>query len=321
MQYTKLSRTGLNVSRICLGCMSFGTREKWMISLDEARMVIKKALDLGINFFDTANVYSSGDSEDFVGQLLKGRRDDVVVATKVYFPVGEGSNDSGLSRYHIVREVDRSLKRLRTDRIDLYQIHRWDHNTPIRETLETMDDLVHQGKVRYIGASSMYAWQFAKALYTSDLHGLVRFVSMQNHYNLAYREEEREMIPLCADQNIAILPWSPLARGFLSGKYKRDGTPKSKRYSHDNYLSKRYFRPEDFDVVERAEEVAAEKGVSTAQVALAWLFRKGVTAPIIGATKVKHIEEAVESLDVSLDSDDLKRLEEPYKMHPVLGHN
>jgi aryl-alcohol dehydrogenase (NADP+) len=300
--------------------MSFGTHEKWMIPLGEARAVIKKALDLGINFFDTANVYSGGDSENIVGKLLKGVRDDVVIATKVYFPVGEGPNDSGLSRFHIMREVDRSLKRLRTDRIDLYQIHRWDYGTPIRETLETMDDLVHKGKVRYIGASSMYAWQFAKALHTSEMHALVRFVSMQNHYNLVYREEEREMIPLCADEKIAIIPWSPLARGFLSGKYRRDGKLKSKRYAHDTYLSRRYFRPEDFDVVERAEEVAAEKGVSTAQIALAWLFKKGVTAPVIGATKVKHIEEAVESLYVSLDVDDVRRLEEPYRPHPILGH-
>jgi 1-deoxyxylulose-5-phosphate synthase len=321
MQYSRLGSTGLKVSRICLGTMSFGNSSEWMIEIDKARPIIKKALDLGINFFDTANVYSEGRSEEILGELLKEVRDDVVIASKVRHKVGDGVNDSGLSRFHILREIDRSLKRLQTDRIDLYQIHRWDYETPIDETLVALNDLVRGDKVRYIGASSMFAWQFAKALFTSDKLGIARFVSMQNHYNLCYREEEREMIPLCKDQGIALIPWSPLARGFLTGKYKRNQTPQSVRYRSDEILPHRFFKAEDFDVVERAEEIAKEKEVTTSEIALAWLLHKGVIAPIIGATKVEHVEEATASTALKLSSDDMKRLEEPYRLHPILGHS
>lgn len=322
MEYVNLGRAGVKVSRICLGCMSFGNSAEWMLEIDEVRPIIKKALDLGINFFDTANVYSRGRSEEIIGELLKDYREDVIIATKVYGKMGEGPNDRGLSRLHILRQIEGSLKRLQTDYVDLYQIHRWDYETPIEETLRTLDDLVHQGKVRYIGASSMWAWQFAKALWTRDRLGLERFVSMQNHYNLCYREEEREMIPLCKEEGIAIIPWSPLARGFLTGKYRRDKEPESvsERYKSDRWLRERFFRPEDWDVLDALLQVAAEKGVPPAEVALAWLFEKGVTAPIVGVTKVEHVEQAVESLEVKLTPDDIRRLEEPYKPHPVYGH-
>jgi len=320
MEYVRLGRAGVKVSRICLGCMSFGNEMDWILEIDDARPVVKHALDLGINFFDTANVYSNGRSEEIIGELLRDYRDDLILATKVYFPVGDKPNQQGLSRVHILQQIEGSLRRLRTDHVDLYQIHRWDYGTPIEETLRTLDNLVRQGKVRYIGASSMYAWQFRKALWTSDRLGLERFVSMQNHYNLCYREEEREMIPLCRDQGIGLLPWSPLAKGFLSGKYKRGEEPTSKRYKSDELLSERFFRPEDFDVVERVQEVANEKGVSTAQLAIAWLLHKGVTAPIVGPSKVEHVDEAVAALDVKLTEDDMRRLEEPYKPHRVMGH-
>jgi 1-deoxyxylulose-5-phosphate synthase len=321
MQHTRLGSTGLEISRICLGTMSFGNAEEWMVEIDKARPIVKRALDLGVNFFDTANLYSNGRSEEIVGELLEDQRDDVVIATKVRLKVGEGPNKEGLSRYHILQQARKSLKRLQTDRIDLYQIHRWDYSTPIEETLVALNDLVRQGTVGYIGASSMWAWQFAKALFISDRLGLARFVSMQNHYNLCYREEEREMIPLCKDQGIGLIPWSPLARGFLTGRYKRGKTPGTSRYKTDKYFAERFFHPEDFDVVERAEEVAKEKGATTAQVGLAWLLRKGVNAPIIGATKVEHIDEAVGSLDLQLSDDDMTRLEEPYKTHRILGHS
>ncbi|TMI32839.1 aldo/keto reductase [Candidatus Bathyarchaeota archaeon] len=321
MQYTRLGSTGLQVSRICLGTMSFGNSEEWMVEIDKARPIVKRAVDLGVNFFDTANLYSNGRSEEIVGELLKGHRDDVVIATKVRFKVGEGPNKEGLSRYHILQQVRKSLKRLQTDRIDLYQIHRWDYSTPIEETLLALNDLVRQGTVGYIGASSMWAWQFAKALFTSDDLGIVRFVSMQNHYNLCYREEEREMIPLCKDQGIGLIPWSPLARGFLTGRYKRGRAPSTSRYKTDKYFAERFFRPEDFDVVERAEEIAKEKGVTAAQIALAWLLHKGVNAPIIGATKVEHIDEAVGSVDIQLSDVEMAKLEEPYQIHRILGHS
>jgi len=319
MQYTLLGTTGLQVSRICLGTMSFGDSEEWMVEIDKARPIMKRALDLGVNFYDTANVYSNGRSEEIVGELLKDYRDDVVIATKVRLKVGEGPNREGLSRYHVMSQVKKSLKRLRTDRIDLYQTHRWDYSTPIEETVRALNDLVRQGLVNYIGTSSMFAWQFAKALAASDLLGIARFVSMQNHYNLCYREEEREMIPFCNDQGIALIPWSPLARGFLTGRYKRGGKVDTPRYRSDKYFAERFFKPEDFDVVERAEEIAKEKGVTVTQIALAWLLHKGVCAPIIGATKVEHLEDAVSSLDVKFSSDDLKRLEEPYKPHRIIG--
>ena len=321
MQYTRLGSTGLQVSRICLGTMSFGNSEEWMVEIDKARPIVKRAVDLGVNFFDTANLYSNGRSEEIVGELLKGHRDDVVIATKVRFKVGEGPNKEGLSRYHILQQVRKSLKRLQTDRIDLYQIHRWDYSTPIEETLLALNDLVRQGTVGYIGASSMWAWQFAKALFTSDDLGIVRFVSMQNHYNLCYREEEREMIPLCKDQGIGLIPWSPLARGFLTGRYKRGRAPSTSRYKTDKYFAERFFRPEDFDVVERAEEIAKEKGVTAAQIALAWLLHKGVNAPIIGATKVEHVDEAVGSVDIQLSDVEMAKLEEPYQIHRILGHS
>ena len=301
--------------------MSFGNMEEWMVEIDKARPIVRRALDLGVNFFDTANLYSNGRSEEIMGELLKDQRDDVVIATKVRLKVGEGPNKEGLSRYHILQQLRKSLKRLQTDRIDLYQIHRWDYETTIEETLLTLNDLARQGTVGYIGASSMWAWQFAKALFTSDHFGIARFVSMQNHYNLCYREEEREMIPLCKEQGIGLIPWSPLARGFLTGIYKRGERSTTSRYRTDKYFAERFFRPEDFDVVERVEEVAKEKGVTTAQVALAWLLHKGVNAPIIGATKVEHVDEAVGSLDVQLSDDDMRRLEEPYKTHRILGHS
>jgi 1-deoxyxylulose-5-phosphate synthase len=320
MEYVRLGSTGVKVSRICLGTMSFGNAAEWMLEIESAKPIIKRALDLGINFFDTANVYSNGRSEEIIGELLKGVRDDVVIATKVRGKTGDGVNDIGLSRLHIMQEAAKSLKRLKTDRIDLYQIHRWDYETPIEETLAALDDLVRSCKVDYIGASSMFAWQLAKALFLSDLRGISRFVSMQNHYSLAYREEEREMLPLCKDQGIATIPFSPLARGFLSGKYRRGDVPNTSRYRSDQLLPERFFRPEDFDVAERTDAIAKEKGVTSPQIALAWLFYKGITAPIIGATKVEHVEEAAAAVDVKLSSDDTKRLEEPYKLHPIIGH-
>jgi len=320
MEYVRLGRAGVKVSRICLGCMSFGNDADWKLGLDNARPIVKRALDLGINFFDTANYYSLGRSEEITGELLRDYRDDVVLATKVYFPMGEKPNQHGLSRLHVMKQLDSSLRRLATDHVDLYQIHRWDYETPIEETLRTLDDLVHQRKIMYIGASSMWAWQFEKALWTSDHLDLERFVSMQNHYNLCYREEEREMIPLCRDQGVGLLPWSPLAKGFLSGSYKRGEKPNSKRFKSDELLGDRFFRPEDFDVVERLEDVAKEKGVSPAQVAISWLLHKGVTAPIVGPTRVEHVEEAVAAIDVKLNEDDMRRLEEPYKPHRVIGH-
>jgi len=313
------------VSRVCFGCMSFGNDNAWKLELDEARPLVEKAIDLGINFFDTANAYSLGRSEEITGQCLKGYRDDVIVATKVRSIMGNGPNDSGLSRFHVMQQIKASLKRLQVDHIDLYQIHRWDYMTPIEETMMTLNDIVRQGMARYIGASSMFAWQFLSALHTSEKLGLEKFVSMQNHYNLIYREEEREMIPLCKEAGIAVMPWSPLARGFLTGKYKRGETPKTVRYENErmdgrNPLADRYFRPEDFDVVETVVSMAKEKDISPSQVALAWVLHKDVTAPIIGVTKVQHVEEAVEALDIKLDSDDMKRLEDPYKPHPVIGH-
>ncbi len=320
MEYVNLGRTGVKVSRICLGCMSFGNDAAWKVELDQAQKLVKKAIDLGINFFDTANVYSSGRSEEITGECLQEYRDKVIVATKVYFPMGDGLNDSGLSRRHVLQQSRASLKRLGMDCVDLYQIHRWDYNTSIEETMRALNEVVHHGYAHYIGASSMFAWQFLKALYTSERLGLESFVSMQNHYNLLYREEEREMIPLCKEQGIALIPWSPLARGFLTGKYKRGEDPKTSRYEGDKYLAERYFRSEDFEIVDTVLAVAKEKNVSPAQVALAWLLHKGVTAPIIGATKLEHIDEAVEALNIRLTAEDMTRLEAGYKPHPVLGH-
>jgi len=321
MEYVRLGRAGVKVSRICLGCMSFGNDNDWKLEVEQADPIVKRAIDLGINFYDTANYYSRGRSEEITGELLKDHRDEVVIATKVYFPMGDKPNQHGLSRIHLTEQIEDSLRRLRTDHIDLYQIHRWDYETPIEETLRTLNDFVHEGKVRYLGASSMWAWQFAKALWTSDRLRLERFVSMQNHYNLCYREEEREMIPLCRQEGVGILPWSPLAKGFLSGKYKRGEKPASKRFKSDELLGERFFRPEDFDVIERVSEVAEEKDVTPAQVAISWLLHKGVTAPIVGPTKTEHVEDAVEAINLKLTGDDMARLEEPYKVHRILGHS
>jgi aryl-alcohol dehydrogenase (NADP+) len=300
--------------------MSFGNDAAWKVELDQARPIIKKAIDLGVNFFDTANVYSLGRSEEITGECLRGYRDDMVVATKVCGRMGDKPNQSGLSRRHIRQQIRGSLKRLQMDHVDLYQIHRWDYATPIEETLRALDDLVRQGSTRYIGASSMFAWQFLKALQTSERLGVERFVSMQNHYNLVYREEEREMIPLCKEEGIGLIPWSPLAKGFLTGKYKPGEISKGTRYESDKLLRERFFKPEDFDVVEEVVRVAKEKGVTPAQIALAWLLHRGVTAPIVGATKVEHVEDAVAAIDVKLSTPDLERLEAKYKPYPIIGH-
>jgi 1-deoxyxylulose-5-phosphate synthase len=324
MEYARLGNTGVKVSRICLGCMTFGNRASWMVEEADARVVLKKAWDLGINFYDTANVYSRGRSEEILGNFLKGSREDAVVATKVYFVMGEGVNQRGISRKHIMWQISESLKRLGTDYVDLYQTHRWDYETPIVETLSTLNDLVHTGKVRYIGASSMWAWQFAKALYTSDLHGFARFVSMQNLYNLIYREEEREMIPLCKEEKIALIPWGPIAAGILSGKYFQDGKivhDENKRLAPGG--GERSFyppnQPSNDEIVRRTIELATNKGVKPVQIAIAWLLRKGVTAPIVGTAKVEHLEDFVGSLEVKISDEDSRFLEEPYVPRSVAG--
>jgi aryl-alcohol dehydrogenase (NADP+) len=326
MKYTTLGSTGLKVSRLCIGCMSFGGPDargfEWTAGYDDSKKIIDRAIDLGINFFDTADIYSNGKSEQIVGRAMEGRRNDVVIATKVGLPTGDGPDERGLGRKHVRRNLKRSLANLRTDRIDLYQIHRWDYEAPIEQVLKTLTEAVRKdGVVDHLGASSMWAWQFSKALYTSDRLGLERFKTMQNHYNLAYREEEREMIPLCAAEGVPLIPWSPLGRGFLTGKYKRRAAPSSIRYKIDVYLSKRYFKPEDFDVVERLEQVAKEKGATPAQLALAWLISKdAVASPIVGPTKLEQLEELVGATDIRLKQGDVRRLEEPYRPHPVLGH-
>jgi aryl-alcohol dehydrogenase-like predicted oxidoreductase len=325
MQHTRLGRTGLEVSRICLGCMSYGDPawRPWILDEARARDHFAAAFDLGIDFFDTADMYSNGVSETVTGKLLRehASRDDYVLASKVYFPVAAGPNRRGLSRKHVLAACDASLKRLGTDYIDLYQIHRWDETTPIDETLEALDSLVRAGKVRYLGASSMAAWQFAKALFTADARGLHRFVAMQNHYNLAYREEEREMIPLCNDQDVGVLPWSPLARGFLTGSRTRERPGPTKRAGSDGFADDMYFREEDFDLLDVLLEVAAERGLSPAKVALAWLLGvPGVTAPIVGATDVRHLKEAAEAVEVELSREEIERLEAAYRPHPILGH-
>jgi len=305
--------------------MTYGTpteRWPWALNEEQSRPFIKKAVESGINFFDTADVYSNGLSEEVTGKALKeyARRDEVVIATKVHGPMGPGPNDKGLSRKHILSAIDASLTRLGTDHVDLYQIHRWDYETPLEETLEALHDVVKMGKARYIGASSMYAWQFAHALYTSDLNGWTRFVSMQPQYNLVYREEEREMLPLCKDQGIAVIPWSPLARGLLTSKRTKGGG-ETERAKTDAFGKTIYSRDDDFHISGLVNQIAQEKGVPNAQVALAWLFSKPViTAPIIGASKPGHLEDAVASLSIKLSEDEIKRLEEPYQPHPVLDH-
>lgn len=325
MKYKVLGKTGMKVSRICIGCMSFGGPKsegfQWTLGYEDSKKIIDRAVDLGINFFDTADVYSNGQSEEIVGRSLAGRRNQVVLATKVGLPTGKGPGDRGLARGHIRKNLKRSLEHLRTDRVDLYQIHRWDYGVPIAKVLATLTEAVKEGEVDHIGASSMWARQLLQAIHTSEDKGLEKFETMQNHYNLAYREEEREMIPLCAERGIPIIPWSPLARGFLTGRYSRGSKPDNLRYRKDAYLSGRYFKPEDFDVVERLVEVAREKGVTPAQLALAWLLNKEtVCSPIVGPTKVEQLDELADSVEITLKQSDMQRLEEPYKPHPVLGH-
>src|SRR5580700_6460292 len=330
MEYTRLGKTGLKVSRICLGCMSYGEPAKgaltpgshaWTLNETDSQPFLRQALDLGINFFDTANVYSRGASEEVLGRFLKNNthRDDTVVATKVNGVMRDGPNGGGLSRKAIFTEIDASLRRLQTDYVDLYQIHRLDAETPIEETLEALDDVVKAGKARYIGASSMYAWQFAKALYIADLRGWTRFVSMQNHYNLIYREEEREMMGLCQAEGIGVIPWSPLARGRLARSTKAEGT---KRFETDQFGKTLYSQTQEADrrVVDRLGEISGKRGVSRAQVALAWMLGKpAVTSPIVGATKLQHLKDAAASTSIRLTVEEIKSLEEPYTPHPTLG--
>jgi 1-deoxyxylulose-5-phosphate synthase len=330
MEYVNLGRTGVKVSRICLGCMSYGVppagplrpgSNAWSLNEEQSEPFFRQALDAGINFFDTANVYATGDSERVLGRFLKAnaKREDTVIATKLNAVMRDGPNGGGLSRKEIFFELDESLKRLETDYVDLYQIHRWDKTTPIEETLEALNDMVRAGKVRYIGASSMWAWQFSKALYTSAKHGWAKFVTMQPHYNLVYREEEREMLPLCLDQGVGVIPWSPLARGKLTRPWDAETT---KRSESDNFAKTLYAKTAGADkrVVDRVAEVAAARGVPMAQVALAWLLTKpAITSPIVGATKLHHLQDAVAAVELKLTPDEVKSLEEPYVAHPVLG--
>ncbi len=325
MQYTNLGKTGLKVSRLCLGMMTYGSKtwREWMLSEEDAKPFVKRALDAGINFFDTADVYSFGESERITGNLLKGiKRENLVVATKVNGQMSDDPNDKGLSRKHILSSIDNSLKRLQMDYVDLYQIHRWDYDTPIEETMEALNDVVRAGKARYIGASSMFAWQFMKALHVSEMNGWTKFVSMQNHYNLVYREEEREMIPLCRDQGIGLIPWSPMARGFFAGNRKRGGGGETTRAQSDPFANELYFRDEDFVIAERADEVANERGVTASQVALAWVLNKPhIAAPIIGSSKIEHLDQAIAALEIELTENEVQSLEELYQPHPVLGHS
>ena len=326
MEYVNLGQSGLKVSRVCLGMMTYGTPEwrQWVLSEEQSRPFIQRALEAGINYFDTADMYSQGVSEEITGRALRdfARRDEVVIATKVFFPTGEGPNQRGLSRAHIMSAIDASLKRLGTDYVDLYQIHRWDYTTPIEETLEALHDVVKAGKARYIGASSMYAWQFAKSLYLADLNGWTRFISMQNHYNLVYREEEREMTALCLAEGIGMVPWSPLARGFLAGNRQREDFGSTTRAKTDEFAQSMYYNENDFQIVERVIALAKRLGVEPAQIALAWLLLKpSVTAPIVGASKMHHLEQAIAALEIELSPEDMQYLEEPYQPHPVLGHS
>lgn len=326
MQYVNLGNTGLRVSRICLGMMTYGSPQwrDWVLDEAAARPFVQHAWEAGINFFDTANMYSSGVSEEITGKLLRecAQRDQVVIATKVYFPTGPKPNQGGLSRKHILDSIDASLKRLGVEYIDLYQIHRWDPHTPIEETMEVLHDVVKAGKVRYIGASSMYAWQFAKAQQIATLNGWTRFISMQNHYNLIYREEEREMIPMCIDMGVGVIPWSPLARGFLAGNRTREqqndetARAKSDRFAHDMY-----YTDADFNIVDQLKSLATDLGVKPAQLALSWMLHKpGITAPIIGASKLYQLEEAISAAEITLSNEVIERLEAPYHPKPILGH-
>ncbi len=331
MDYVTLGKTGLKVSRLCLGTMTYGTPKwrEWVLDEERSRPFIRRAFEAGITFFDTADMYSAGASEEVLGRMLRelAPRDQVVIATKVFFPMGQGPNDRGLSRKHIFDAVDASLRRLAVDYVDLYQIHRFDYETPLEETLEALHDVVKAGKARYIGASSMFAWQFAGALALSDRHGWTRFVSMQNHYNLIYREEEREMLPLCRAEGVGVIPWSPLARGFLAGNRPRPGQAAAEahqtvRARTDDYAHQMYYQAADFAVVDRVVDLARRRGVNPAQIALAWLLAQpGVTAPIIGASRMEHLEQAIAALAIQLDDAERRYLEEAYIPHPVLGHH
>jgi aryl-alcohol dehydrogenase (NADP+) len=325
MQYVNLGKTGLKVSRLCLGMMTYGSKtwREWVLDEEATKPFVKKALDAGINFFDTADVYSLGESERVTGNVLRHfgvKRENVVIATKVRGEMSNDINDRGLSRKHIMDGIDNSLKRLQMDYVDLYQIHRWDYNTPIEETMEALNDVVRAGKARYIGASSMFAWQFAKAQHIAEMNGWTKFISMQDHYNLVYREEEREMIPLCVDSGIGLIPWSPMARGFFARN--RKGGAETSRLKTDGFFKELYNRDDDFLVADRAAEVAKERGVSASQIALAWVLSKPyISAPIIGSSKEAHLDEAIAALDIKLSEDEVKRLEELYLPHPVLGHS
>ena len=326
MEYIRLGQTGLKVSRLCMGMMTYGDPKwrPWVLPAADARPFVIRALELGINFFDTADMYSLGASEQVTGQLLRelARRDEVVIATKVFSPMGPGPNERGLSRAHILDSIDASLKRLGLDYVDLYQIHRYDPDTPIEETLQTLHEVVQAGKARYIGASSMYAWQFARMLHVSQAHGWARFVSMQNHYNLVYREEEREMLPLCRAEGVGIIPWSPLARGFLAGNRTRTEDTATMRAQTDDFAQSMYYRDNDFAVVDQLKQVAAARGVAPAQIALAWvLAQPGVTAPIIGASRIEQLDELGAALSITLSQDECNALEKLYQPHPVLGHS
>ncbi|HVZ70673.1 MAG TPA: aldo/keto reductase [Rhizomicrobium sp.] len=326
MDYVRLGKTGLKVSRICLGTMTYGSPKwrDWVLDDEASRPFIKRALEAGINFFDTADIYSLGASEEVLGRALKDfgpSRENIVVATKVFNPMGEGPNQRGLGRKHIMHAIDNSLKRLQMDYVDLYQIHRFDYGTPIEETVEALHDVVKAGKARYIGASSMFAWQFAKYLSTAEKMGKTKFVSMQNHYNLVYREEEREMMPLCRAEGIGVIPWSPLARGFLAGNRRRQDKGETTRAKSDEFAHRMYYNEGDFKVVDRVSEIAAKRGVSNAQVALAWLLAQpGVTSPIVGASKPHHLDDAIAATELKLNEDEIRALKEPYTPHPVLGH-
>ena len=325
MDYVRLGNTGLKVSQICLGCMTYGSPQwrPWVLDAEAAKPFFRKAVDGGINFFDTADMYSLGQSEVVTGRWLKefARREETVIATKVFHPQGKGPNRAGLSRKHILDAIDRSLKNLGTDHVDLYQIHRFDPETPIEETLEALHDVVKAGKARYIGASSMYAWQFARMLSTSERHGWTRFVSMQPQYNLVYREEEREMLPLCQSEGIGVIPWSPLARGFLAGGRAKPGEGETERSRTDEFSPRLYYRDADHAVVEAVSAVAADRRLSNTQVALAWVLRNSaITAPIVGASKLHHLDEALAALDLTLTDAEAKALEAPYRPKPVLDH-
>jgi len=327
MQYVSLGSTGLKVSRICLGTMTYGSRKwrDWVLEEEESRPFIRRALEAGINFFDTADMYSVGASEEILGRALKDfgpARERIVIGTKLFNPMSEDPNQRGLGRKHIRHSIDASLRRLQTDYVDLYQIHRFDYGTPIEETLDGLNDVVRAGKALYIGASSMFAWQFAQMLCKSRELGLARFATMQNHYNLVYREEEREMLPLCRAEGIGVIPWSPLARGFLAGNRRAQEFGDTIRAKTDEYAQRLYYQPSDFAVVDRVTKIAQKRGIPNAQVALAWVLgQPGITAPIIGASKMHHLDDAIAALSVKLDEGELKSLAEPYQPHPVLGHS